>query len=221
MKQLMKRRERMGWMSLIGLVCLSSGWVYGQKQTGGGVGVMAASGAVSQAVVSAPQGPNFSQMSRVDELRWRCHQLAAKKLDYRFGGANPDKGGLDCSATVQHILKEMGVNDVPRTSFTQYQWLAQKGGLKKIRFWSSPKKAYAKMKPGDLVFWGKTYRSGNKVTHVMIYLGQNPKTGRQYMFGARGSKSKGHHGAGVDVFEMNPNSKSKLVAYGPIPGIRE
>jgi len=173
------------------------------------------------ATAVAVSGPDFSQMSRVDELRWRCHALAAKKLTYRFGGADPSRGGLDCSATVQHILKSMGVNDVPRTSYTQYKWLERRGTLKKLRFWSSPKKTYAKMQPGDLVFWGKTYRSGHKVSHVMIYLGKNPRNGRQYMFGARGSGVAGFHGAGVDVFEMDPNSKSKLVGYGMIPGIRK
>ncbi|MFK5922703.1 MAG: NlpC/P60 family protein [Verrucomicrobiota bacterium] len=201
----------------LGFVCvwMWGGLAFGQNQRGGAVTPLTA------VATAAVLGPDFSQMSRVDELRWRCHALAAKKLTYRFGGADPSSGGLDCSATVQHILKTMGIHDVPRTSYTQYQWLAKKGALKKLRFWSSPQKAYAKMKPGDLVFWGKTYRSGNKVTHVMIYLGQNPKTGRQYMFGARGSGVEGYHGAGVDVFEMNPNSKSKLVAYGPIPGIRK
>ena len=186
--------------------------VSGQSASGGGQ--------MAPVVAATALRSDFSQMSRVDELRWRCHSLAAQKLTYRFGGADPSKGSLDCSATVQHILKSMGVNDVPRTSYTQYKWLEKKGTLKKLRFWSSPQKAYAKMKPGDLVFWGKTYKSGNKVTHVMIYLGQNPKTGRQYMFGARGSGVEGYHGAGVDVFEMDPNSKSKLVGWGMIPGVR-
>lgn len=210
-------RTKEGGKGLIWLVIgllMSSGWVYGQQSNSGG------SARVSSVVAAAALRPDYTRMSRVDELRWRCHALAAQKLSYRFGGSDPSRGGLDCSATVQHILKSMGVHDVPRTSYSQYNWLQKKGTLKKLRFWNSPQKAYAKMRPGDLVFWGKTYKSGNKVTHVMIYLGQNPQNGRQYMFGARGSGVEGYHGAGVDVFEMNPNSKSKLVGYGMIPGIR-
>lgn len=211
---------RWGNRVLAGLCLWALGVVDAGGQTAGGGTGGAESMAATAMAVGVPSA-DFSQMSRVDELRWRCHKLAAQELTYRFGGDDPAQGGMDCSATVQHILKSMGIRDVPRTSFTQYQWLDRKGTLKKLRFWSSPQQAYAKMRPGDLVFWGKTYRSGHKVSHVMIYLGRNPHSGRQYMFGARGSGVEGYHGAGVDVFEMDPNSKSKLVGYGSIPGINK
>ncbi len=207
---------------LAALFCLCVlGWSDADGQTAGGGGARAESITAAAMVGLAPAAPDYSQMSRVDELRWRCHALAARDLSYRFGGDDPAEGGMDCSATVQHILESMGIRNVPRTSFTQYKWLERKGTLKKIHFWNSPKRAYAKMRPGDLVFWGKTYRSGHKVSHVMIYLGRNPNTGRQYMFGARGSGVEGFHGAGVDVFEMDPNSKGKLVGYGSVPGINK
>ncbi len=75
------------------------------------------------------------------------------------------------------------------------------------------------IKPGDLIFWGGTYKSGHKVSHVMVYLGQGD-SGSHYMFGARGKKKKGLKGAGVDVFKLNAGYQKSLVGYGSLPGVK-
>ena len=43
-----------------------------------------------------------------------------------------------------------------------------------------------KLSPGDLIFWGGTWKSGHRVSHVMIYMGFNPTDDTHYVFGARG-----------------------------------
>lgn len=155
------------------------------------------------------------------QLLWdRCHFLSKQRLNYDFGSDDPHKGGMDCSGAVQFVVKSLGYRDVPRASYQQYQWLRNAGALKKVGFWHSEKKAYASLKPGDLVFWGGTYRSGHKVSHVEIYMGQNPRTGERYTFGARSSRTKGLNGNGVDVFKLSKRKKGQLRGYGTLPGLR-
>ncbi len=158
-------------------------------------------------------------LSPVEALRLRCHEVARMGLHYRFGGDTPEEGGLDCSGSVQYVLKSLGLNNVPRTSYAQYNWLKSSGTLRTVGLFLPPDKAIRNLRPGDLVFWGKTYNSGHKVSHVMIYLGQNPQDGKRYVFGARSQKVKGVLGSEVDVFELRGTGHGKLIGYGQIPGL--
>lgn len=154
-------------------------------------------------------------------LLWdRCHHLSKQRLRYDFGSDSPYNGGMDCSGTVQFVVKSLGYHDVPRASYQQYQWMKDMGCLKEVGMWHSEERAYASLKPGDLVFWGGTYRSGHKVSHVEIYMGKNPQSGQQFTFGARSSRSKGLNGNGVDVFQLSKRKKGQLVGYGTLPGLR-
>ena len=156
----------------------------------------------------------------IKNLRMAAHQLAEKKLSYVFGADEVDSGGLDCSSTVQYLLSErLGIKGVPRTSYLQYEWLAKKGTLNKLSGKRASDKLLRKLSSGDLIFWGKTWSSGHKVSHVMIYMGWNPSTKQHFVFGARGKKVKGLTGAGVDVFELNPD-RGVLVGHGSVPGLR-
>ena len=84
----------------------------------------------------------------------------------------------------------------------------------------SERKILSNLRPGQLLFWGGTYRTKNKVSHVMIYLGRDPRTGRRYMFGGRSSSTKGLHGNNVDVYEMKSLAGSgRFVGYGQVPGV--
>lgn len=156
---------------------------------------------------------------QVAELRARAHAIADRKYKYVFGGELPSEGGLDCSGTVQFLLKSMGMRNVPRTSYLQFDWLKDAGTLNTVGMFHSPERAWKNLQPGDLVFWGKTWNSGHKVSHVMIYLGQSP-SGKKYMFGARGSGKTGLTGAEVDVYELNSSRAATMVGYGRIPGLR-
>ncbi len=164
-------------------------------------------------------GPNDRLPPTVANLRRAAHELADKKLVYKFGSDEVDNGGLDCSATVQYLLSErLGIKGVPRTSYLQYEWLEKKGTLNKLRGKRASDKLLRQLSPGDLIFWGKTWSSGHKVSHVMIYMGWNPNNGKHYVFGARGKRVKGLTGAGVDVFELNPD-RGVLVGHGSVPGL--
>lgn len=152
-------------------------------------------------------------------LRDEAHRMAEMGLTYTFGSDNPDTGGLDCSGAVQQLLKSIGVNDVPRTSYQQYDWLKRNKTLDDVYGKNSTSKMLKKLSPGDLIFWGGTWKSGHRVSHVMIYMGYNPDEDKHYVFGARGKKSKGLLGNGVDIFDLDPN-RGQLVAHGKIPGLK-
>lgn len=158
---------------------------------------------------------NAPQNNFLVALRQRAEQLARQGLPYVFGGSSPAQGGMDCSGTMMHLFSGLGVRNIPRTSYQQYEWL---NAMRTIRHTKTiPASAEAGgLKPGDLIFWGGTYNSGHKVSHVMLYLGQGPD-GRHYMFGAKGKKSRGMNGSGVDIFELRKGYHKGLVGYGHVP----
>lgn len=154
----------------------------------------------------------------LQRLREEAHRLADMGLKYKFGEEDPDKGGLDCSSTMQYLLTKIGIEGVPRTSYNQYYWLKKKKLVRDLPGRNAARKLYEKLSPGDLLFWGGTWKSGHKVSHVMIYMGYDPDAEKHYVFGARGRSSKGLLGNGVDIFELDPN-RGRLVAHGKIPGL--
>ena len=161
---------------------------------------------------SKATGPTLSQ------LRAEAHALAGKKLRYVFGADDPDTGGLDCSSTIQYLLTNIGIKDCPRTSYDQYDWLKRKKLLDDVYGKGASSKLLRKLSPGDLIFWGGTWKSGHRVSHVMLYMGYDPKEDKHYVFGARSKSTTGLTGAGVDIFELNTES-GRLVAHGKIPGL--
>ncbi|SPJ32195.1 C40 family peptidase [Kushneria phyllosphaerae] len=71
-------------------------------------------------------------------------------IPYRYGGTTP--AGMDCSGLTQASFLAAGI-EIPRTSQQQFD------GLEHIE----------RARPGDLMFFG----SGNRVSHVGIYMGNN------------------------------------------------
>jgi len=154
----------------------------------------------------------------LSRLREEAHRLANEGLTYKFGADDPDDGGLDCSGAMQYLLSEIGIEDVPRTSYNQYYWLKKKKMLDDVYGKNSGSKLLKKLAPGDLIFWGGTWKSGHRVSHVMLYMGYNPDEDKHYVFGARGKSTKGMLGNGVDIFELDPD-RGRLIAHGKIPGL--
>lgn len=77
-------------------------------------------------------------------------------MPYAWGGANPSTS-FDCSGLVQWSYGQLGVR-LPRTAQMQYQ--------------ATARVETADLKPGDLVFFGRTYPDPNDwITHVGIYVG--------------------------------------------------
>jgi hypothetical protein len=76
---------------------------------------------------------------------------------YVFGGATPETS-FDCSGLTQWTYKKAGIN-LPRTAQMQFEATTQV--------------PLAQAKAGDLLFFHSTYVTGDYVTHVGIYVGNN------------------------------------------------
>ena len=168
--------------------------------------------------------PQREQLIRMALAVSRKH----RRLPYTFGGATPSDGGFDCSGAMSYVLKKAGFTP-PRTSAGQYLWVRDSGKLhtvsKAARNPSHP--SFHDLKPGDLVFWSGTYapRDGRKVpvTHVGLYLGTEKSDGRPVIICAsRGRSYRRQKGDGFGIYDFrvpSKKSRSKLIAYGPPPGL--
>lgn len=146
-------------------------------------------------------------------------------LPYVVGGADPTMGGFDCSGAMHYVMRKAGLRP-PRSSGVQMEWLRQHGSLRLVsidaRDLTHP--SLVDLKPGDLLFWAVTSPVGQiRVHHVEMYLGKEKKDGRQVMIGStdgrsyRGQKANGY---GVHDFRVpKKDSASRLIGYGPPPGI--
>lgn len=170
---------------------------------------------------------------KVQQLLTSALELTARNLDYKYGSADPANGGMDCSGFVYYVLKQNGVADVPRDSSAQYTWLRRGGGFEPVLSRHDDSFELDNLKPGDLLFWTGTYRIDRDppITHAMIYLGREKKTGKRVMVGASdGRVYDDQPRYGVSVFDfklksggLTPNGKLQplFVGYGHIPGLRQ
>ncbi len=164
--------------------------------------------------------PTLSARPTVRGFLADCEGLARTGMPYRFGGDDPSEGGFDCSGTIHYLLKKQGFRGLPRQANHLYQWLDQARTLTKVRGKVDPETVYRRLEPGDLLFWKGTYktRRNPNVTHVMVYLGYDREKGEHVMFGARGTKSTGRNGNGVDLHRFSLGAgKGTFVGYGRIP----
>ena len=159
--------------------------------------------------------------------------LAKRGLDYKYGSANPDSGGMDCSGFVYYVLTTSGVPDVPRDSSQQYVWVRKAGNFNAVLSRHEDSFELDALKPGDLLFWRGTYNIDRDppVTHTMIYLGREKRTKKRVMIGASDGRTyDGKQRFGVSVFDFKlpppPSSGDAkispvFVGYGRIPGLVE
>lgn len=152
--------------------------------------------------------------------------LTHLELRYMYGSHEPNKGGMDCSGTIYHVLHFQGLKDVPRQSDEMAMWVEKKSQLHltpTATSFDSPE--FADLKPGDLLFWTNTTATTRKlpVTHVMIYIGKRKEDGKRIIFGASDGRSfSGMRRSGVSVFDFNlPRAEgtARLHGYGPAPGL--
>lgn len=149
-------------------------------------------------------------------------------LPYLHGGADPARGGLDCSGAMHYVMIRAGLAP-PRTSAGQYRWLRDHQRLHLVpnEATTADHPSLAGLRPGDLLFWS-TAPPGPAaeivlITHVAMYLGREKKDGLRIMANAtegrtyRGTKATGY---GVYDFRLpRGDSTSKLVGYGTPPGL--
>ena len=168
-----------------------------------------------------------AQPAEIQALIRSALALTRLKLTYLYGSNDPRRGGMDCSGTMHHLLSKAGIKDVPRQSDEMCDWVAAKGRLHRITLAASlDHPEFAALRPGDLIFWSGTYEPSLRrtpVTHVMLYLGTNPKNGKPVVFGASdGRRYEGQRRTGVSVFDLvlpRPDSKASVHGYGSVPGL--
>jgi len=189
-------------------------------------------------VTLSPQAiTNFeSYPPKVQKLLTSALELTTRNLDYKSGSADPANGGMDCSGFVYYVLSQNGVAPyVPDDSKDQYTWLRSAGTFEPVVSGKDDSFELNGLKPGDLLFWSGTYSSERDppITHVMIYLGREKKTGARVMVGASDGRTyQSQQRFGVSVFEFKmpqtQNSEAyegrerpRFIGYGHIPRLNE
>jgi cell wall-associated NlpC family hydrolase len=175
------------------------------------------------------KGEDLRDFGKLEKGRRELLELALRTAremdldDYIYGSADPGKGGFDCSGAVYYLLRRVGLK-APRTSAGQFEWLKEKGTLVEVpagvQSFEDP--AFAKLAPGDLLFWSGTYEPTDgrktKITHVQIYLGREKSDGRRVMIGSTDGRSyRGTARCGFGVFDFKlpkAGSKARFVGYG-------
>ena len=170
---------------------------------------------------------------KVQKLLTSALELTTRNLDYKYGSADPANGGMDCSGFVYYVLKQNDVTSVPRDSSEQYVWLRRARQFESVLSEKDDTFELEDLKPGDLLFWTGTYsiQRDPPITHAMIYLGREKKTGNRVMVGASdGRVYQGESRFGVSVFDFKvqrreTNDEGKLrptfIGYGHIPGLQD
>ncbi|OGT89228.1 MAG: hypothetical protein A2286_11080 [Gammaproteobacteria bacterium RIFOXYA12_FULL_61_12] len=163
------------------------------------------------------------QPKRIREIISAALEMTGMELYYAYGSNNPKNGGMDCSGTIQYLLKTQGFRDTPRQADLIFSWSKQEGTLIPANVHRTDAPELKDLRPGDLLFWSGTYNINRSISHVMMYLGTEKKTRLPVMFGA--SSGRTYHGEsrhGVSVFDFKlprPEGKSRFEGYGPIPGM--
>jgi peptidoglycan DL-endopeptidase CwlO len=170
---------------------------------------------------------------KVQTLLTCALELTTRNLNYKYGSADPDSGGMDCSGFVYFVLKQNGVEDVPRDSSGQYVWLRRAGTFEPVVSRKEDSFEFDHLKPGDLLFWTGTYSIDRDppITHAMIYLGREKKTGTRVMVGASDGRTyQSQQRFGVSVFDFklpranngdaeDGKTQPRFVGYGHIPSL--
>lgn len=174
-----------------------------------------------------------AQPPAIQKLIRDAIDLTRLNLTYTFGSADPASGGMDCSGTIYYLLRGHGFPEVPRDSAGQYLWARKSGAFYPVVGKSPETEELDQLRPGDLMFWTGTYRTSRDIaiSHVMLYLGREKKTGKRIMFGSSDGRSyNGVQRWGVSVFDFKmplpepsvaSTSAVDFIGYARIPGLRD
>ena len=175
-----------------------------------------------------------AQPPKVQELIRDSLGLTERNLGYKYGSADPDQGGMDCTGFIYYVLSSAGFRDVPRQSSDQYLWVRKDSDFHAVLSRNPDTFELKELQPGDLLFWSGTYAVDRDVpiSHVMIYLGLEKGTGKPVMVGSSDGRSfDGKQRYGVSVFDFrlpsgqpnksDPGLVPRFEGYAPIPGLRD
>lgn len=159
--------------------------------------------------------------SNTKKLISHAMQLSKKKLNYRFGSGDPRNGAMDCSGTIQYLLRTTADIHAPRDARDMYLWVEHEGRMHHVHAYHFSSPQFNRMKPGDLLFWTGTYRTHRRppITHVMLYIGKD-KNNRRLVFGSETGTYNGRIVRGVGVFDFvlpEYRDRAHFVGYGCIP----
>ena len=156
--------------------------------------------------------------------------LTTRNLDYTYGSADPASGGMDCSGFIYFVLRQNGIEDVPRDASGQYVWVRRAGNFRAVLSRDPNSFELDELAPGDLLFWSGTYNIERDppVTHTMIYLGKERGSNKPIMVGSSDGRTyQGEKRFGVSIFDFKTSPakettdsgrQPRFVGYGKIPG---
>lgn len=183
----------------------------------------------SPALLKTSELKDFDTLAEPRKKLIEAALLAAKEvtgMPYRFAGNGVKDGGFDCSGAMYHVLNKVGLTP-PRTSYAQFLWVKSGSTIHLIstEAKSLTHESFAKLKPGDLVFWSGTYEPIDNrltnITHVGMFIGYEKKDGHPVMINAsdgRSYRGKAQSGFGVYDFRMpRAGGTSVMVGYGTPP----
>jgi cell wall-associated NlpC family hydrolase len=185
----------------------------------------------SPAISAAEIADYESYSPEVRKILDSALSLTSQDLRYKYGSADPAKGGMDSSGFVYHLLLTNGIKDVPRDARAQYVWVRKAGNFRAVLAQTNDTFELDELQPGDLLFWAGAYSISREpnITQTMIYLGRDKATNQRLMVGASdGGTYKGESRGGVRVFDFKAGrlrSKSgnepgaMFVGYGRPPGL--
>ena len=143
-------------------------------------------------------------------------------LPYTDQGADPTKGGFDCSGAMYFVMRKAGL-EPPRASAGQFQWLKENKRLNEVPADATTldHPSLKKLQPADLLFWG--YPETGRINHVAMYLGTEKKDGLAVMINSTDGRSyRGVQANGYGVYDFRmpkAGSKTIFMGYGTAPGI--
>jgi peptidoglycan DL-endopeptidase CwlO len=143
-------------------------------------------------------------------------------LPYTDQGADPAKGGFDCSGAMYFVMRKTGL-EPPRASGGQFQWLKENKRLSEVPADAGTldHPSLKKLQPADLLFWG--HPETGRISHVAMYLGMEKKDGLAVMINSTDGRSyRGVQANGYGVYDFRipkVGSKSTFMGYGTPPGI--
>jgi cell wall-associated NlpC family hydrolase len=189
---------------------------------------------VKVATLSPDEIENFEENPEpVRKLLEESLALTKRNLDYTYGSADPENGGMDCSGFIYYVLRQNGIEDVPRSASEQYVWVRKLGNFRAVLSREIDSFELDELKPGDLLFWTGTYsvERDPPITHTMIYVGKEKDSGKPVMVGASDGRTyDGEKQFGVSVFDFKTARERgastsgrhpRFVGYAKIPGLRK